>query len=510
MWETAEASMKKLCFVLSALAGVLILANSSQAACIGSSPTWTSTPDQSSVASCVSSAKSGDTINVSAGSATWSSVVTLPSSKDLTITGAGNSTTGITCTASICFRIPHSRTYVISGFEFTGNSGFILHRVDGAVSGKYHRIHHNKFTKTGGGYGSIDIFGEPITNCNETTPAHPTMLYDNNQFVDVRININGTACSWVDGEAQHRLWTQNPRPNSPTGAWPFILYVEDNTFTSTGGLINFIDANFSGRYVVRFNAIVSGPGVNGAYAEVHGMDGGNRGVQWKEIYGNTESFGVENFFGLAFIRSGSGVVFQNRVGASAQAMRLNNRRTSEAPGGAPQCNGASNWDGNSGPHGYPCRDQIGRMMDDSLWTNAGEAYSQQLMPFYFWNNYKGAGSTQYVPALHSDTDPRLIDHIVQNRDWYTENTNFTGTTGVGTGTIASRPLSCTTGVAYWATDEGEWNSRNAGADGQLYKCTSANTWTLYYKPYPYPHPLQAGLAFTSSSPIPTPFNLRVQ
>jgi hypothetical protein len=33
-----------------------------------------------------------------------------------------------------------------------------------------------------------------------------------------------------------------------------------------------------------------------------------------------------------------------------------------------------------------------------------------------------------------------------------------------------------------------------GASGVLYKCTAPNTWTLYYTPYTYPHPLQ-----TSSS-----------
>jgi hypothetical protein len=62
---------------------------------------------------------------------------------------------------------------------------------------------------------------------------------------------------------------------------------------------------------------------------------------------------------------------------------------------------------------------------------------------------------------------------------------------MGVGVIASRPGTCTTGVAYWATNEGEWNSTNgATADGRLYKCTSTNTWTLYYTPYTYPHPLR--------------------
>src|SRR5205823_11054263 len=39
----------------------------------------------------------------------------------------------------------------------------------------------------------------------------------------------------------------------------------------------------------------------------------------------------------------------------------------------------------------------------------------------------------------------------------------------------------------------------SGADGVLYKCTAPNTWTLYYTPYVYPHPLVSG-----ASPTPTP------
>ena len=62
----------------------------------------------------------------------------------------------------------------------------------------------------------------------------------------------------------------------------------------------------------------------------------------------------------------------------------------------------------------------------------------------------------------------------------------------------------TTGVASWKTNEGNWDSIQAGADGVLYKCTSTNTWTLYYTPYTYPHPLQGVAAPTSSTPPGTP------
>src|ERR1700744_5561770 len=57
------------------------------ASCTGSSPTWTCTPDQPSVASGIASSSPGHTINVSAGSATWTTGVTL---NGRTLSGAGS------------------------------------------------------------------------------------------------------------------------------------------------------------------------------------------------------------------------------------------------------------------------------------------------------------------------------------------------------------------------------------------------------------------------------------
>ncbi len=100
----------------------------------------------------------------------------------------------------------------------------------------------------------------------------------------------------------------------------------------------------------------------------------------------------------------------------------------------------------------------------------------------------------------------LALQIRNNRDYYQFSASFNGTSGVGRGTLAARPSTCTTGVGYWATDQGEWNSNSAGPDGQLYKCTATNTWSLYYIPYPYPHPLRSGGPLPSPGP---PNNLRI-
>lgn len=89
-----------------------------------------------------------------------------------------------------------------------------------------------------------------------------------------------------------------------------------------------------------------------------------------------------------------------------------------------------------------------------------------------------------------------VDFAQENRDYFLEQSSFDGTAGIGVGTIASRPATCTVGVAYWATDEGTWNA-NEIPSGKRYECTATNTWTAKYganssgEPLAYPHPYRS-------------------
>jgi hypothetical protein len=168
----------------------------------------------------------------------------------------------------------------------------------------------------------------------------------------------------------------------------------------------------------------------------------------------------------------------------------------------------SAWDGNTDSYGYPAIDQTGRGRGDLITGNHPSKINsitgtiawpnQALEPVYIWNNSGTPNTTLYsngaTNLVHADRD-----YYAQASGIQTSPTSpFDGTSGTGWGTLANRPTTCTTGVAYFATDQGSWNTsasnpygvQQNGADGVLYKATAPNTWTLYYTPYTYPHPLQ--------------------
>lgn len=136
------------------------------------------------------------------------------------------------------------------------------------------------------------------------------------------------------------------------------------------------------------------------------------------------------------------------------------------------------------------------------------ANGQTLDPDYEWMD-----APTHINGLPIRAE---ISHLLKNRDYYNEGINqtaqtnatspFDGTTtiGVGHGTRANRPTTCTTGVIYFSTDQGSWNTAPGGLQGVLDKCTSTNTWTnAVYVPYTYPDPLDSGNS-PASTPVPSP------
>jgi hypothetical protein len=101
---------------------------------------------------------------------------------------------------------------------------------------------------------------------------------------------------------------------------------------------------------------------------------------------------------------------------------------------------------------------------------------------------------------------RVQDVLQPDVEYFAQNDSFDGTTGTGTGLWASRPMTCTQGVGYWATDQGgNWKTKNTDGtddasanDGALYVCDGSNTFNLFYTPYVYPHPLATVVGMESS------------
>jgi hypothetical protein len=389
--------------------------------------------------------------------------------------------------------------HIISGFTMTGladSSGITF--TGNETPGKYFRIHHNRLVASS--WSRINVSGNP-----NDTGRHLSGIFDHNVIVNLSLTGYGAFAQWDENcrDCQDSIWAQQP-PLGRSGA--NVLVVENNHFKPTSNT-NVIDGNHGQRTVFRFNRIT---GNTTSDVEWHGMQGGNRGPQLLEVYGNTST--TSAFSGLVFFRGGTGVVFNNARTAGPSALLTNDRSELDDPiAGVGHCDGTHpGVDGNTGTRGYPCRDQIGRGYDTTKWTHgvsAGPfgAYAQPSMPVYLWGNTPSGAAVDGVGNVPV--------HIGANRDFYDHST-ATGspqTVGVRVGTKANMPAGCTTGVGYWVTDEGNWNSyQPAGTSGRFYKCTATNTWTLYYTPHAYPHPWAGGTGGGGDvASLPAPANLRV-
>jgi hypothetical protein len=215
---------------------------------------------------------------------------------------------------------------------------------------------------------------------------------------------------------------------------------------------------------------------------------------WTEVYRNTFSNMNDRFL---FIRSGSGIVFNNQVSGSSDSIDIDFQRVN--PGGACQnsgrplnfCNGAQSIDGNIEGTGWACTGQPGRV------SGGVDGGSQLWFPFTEFKN--GSESTCVSGGTCDDrTNGRINGPCAATHAPYLKTVgdahsngevDYVNHTNVTIGT--SLPEICTKGQGYWKTDEGEWWAANAGADGRFYLCSATNTWTLYYTPYTYPHPSQS-------------------
>lgn len=359
------------------------------------------TCSQEDVRFAISSAVSGDTVDVPAGSCAWdSNGVLLPSAKTIVLRGAGVDVTTITSANGA-----YSRA-VWMGESGKGSSsrvtGFTFKRFMETiqVDGDGWRVDHCKISNDGKNSWIVD--GVYVPGYREGKPYGTTGLIDHVTFIDARVVVYGGA-TWAD---EHALWA------SPLGLGDSnAVYIEDCKFTNHGQP-NIMDANCGARYVFRHNV------VQNSSIDCHSVQGGNRATRRWEIYNNTIQLTSDAaYFTPIFLRGGTGVIFNNTITGSwgEPYISFDNVRSypkreevvnycvngdcrsnppwDQTHPGYCDTNSPGNlspWDGNqhtSGPDiGWPARDQIGRGGDTRLWTTGNPYPPQTSEPVYLWNN----------------------------------------------------------------------------------------------------------------------------
>ena len=553
----------------------------------------------------------GDTIDIPAGSCTWTTGVTVPSGVGISIIGAGapNSGSGTTGAASSC-----SATAITD--DLTSGGDIFLFQPTASSSGS--RISCMKILGQSGL--SANAINSPFAaegTCNST--ACPNLRIDNVTFDGSlqAVILNSDSLIIADnlfGVLDHNSAAGVLGPpgmefiNFNNSAWNGVGAYGDNSWTSAdsfgtakalylennswgaGVLIGETEAAVpnggegGGRIVARYNNC---NGCLGGVAD-HGTEsnGRPRGGRQIEFYGNaivctsttggcqggvTPRSGVAMMFGnsltvgagswfnsyLAFVDYRTLQYFSSWGGCDGTGLYDDNDSIVYASGVATGVSvsgntatitdstkswGASQWIPNGSPYaihdlttnsGVQITANTANTVSGMGWIgppnfNVGDSYqilratvcidqpnrsggtlmsgampsptgwvNETLDPSYEWDD------SGYNPVF-GNADEGFASQMITNRDFYTDNSHgtpqaqtsptspFNGSSGVGFGTLANRPTTCTSGVGYWATDQGSWNqSGNGFGQGQLYVCTSGNTWTMYYAPFTYPYPLTA-------------------
>lgn len=473
------------------------------------------------VGTAITNALDGATLTFAAGSYTWNGAIAFSNTKALTLICESVGDCDVTA-QSMAMGLhgtlsgTNTKAYRISGFDFTWTSGSGIIRFYGPANYSLNtltslRMDHLTFNAPNGV--RAVIFGS---------------------LTDTGYTGSGGTCSFIYGVLDHITFTSTNSSQLYEGRNDFEcapaaslgsannLFLEDSTIsigTLTDDGLGCIDWQGAGGSVIRFNRYVN------CRMIVHGVNNAWGPTTW-ETYGNAAVYdsisaglaGTYNSGGRQMHHQGSGywVSFWNRhtsvSGHSASNHDLVHYRSFTDGTGENRCDGTVAVDGNRTPletyYGYPCHRQPGRDINAVLfpvyvflnrWTD-----DEAIVGLNCFGNGGTAGP------------PEACDHhTVENRDFFDEAASFTGATGVGSGALASAPGTCQHnteaadagrgGVGYFATNQGSWNVESSsvhaahptgvaathteGADGRLYTCTSANTFTSQYEPYTYPHTL---------------------
>ena len=444
-----------------------------EASCIGSSPNWTAAnATRPEVLACITAASPGDTINVPSGSATWSSPIDI--TKGVKLIGAGIGNTVITRGGSyIISYVPAdysaNAAFRLSGFSFNGAGGDIFKLGRELYPDKQPhqtniRIDQNRFYSASAASMNaiaIEYFGQMFGVVdNNIFESYPYPMRNQNPA--------GYTVLWdpaIAGEKGYTLFLPGSQYN---------LYFEDNTFNMPSTAENAItNSQYSGRYAYRYNTINLHGGQGWWLFDVHGkQDDEMHSPFGAEVYGNRLENNGNRDYGLIQVRGGQVLIHHN---SATEPLAI------EASATVVQCP----------PEPYRSLEMVHNTY----------AFDNRV-------NYTGAltnmGRNDTLSCGGRTRPTKGIDFFDQ-----------ASSPGIGTGPLTSRPTTCSVGQAYWATNQSTndltgmvGKNPTTPISGTLYKCTSQNTWTAFYTPYAYPHPLRGGGSLNLVPAPPTNLTIR--
>jgi hypothetical protein len=246
---------------------------------------------QANVASAIAAASPGDTVQVPAGTCSWSGGISFTG---IQLIGAGSSASGTVITAGKVTMTKHASSYTrISGFRFTGVDDHIY--ADGSATAKPYIIDNN--------YIRSDVSG---TQARAVHLGANGGLLHHNEF---------TAVNWTNADVFNTQtsenWSQGPTFGANDTTGERNIYFEDNTFTNI--VETMPDGDAGSRIVIRHNIYVDSSIVfHGGAPNDSSPNGGTRQL---EVYNNT-FHRVSNSIPLnkwIWVRGSSGVIANNTI-----------------------------------------------------------------------------------------------------------------------------------------------------------------------------------------------------
>ena len=450
---------------------------------------WTATIQaascsQADVQAAITATSAGGTVTVPAGTCTWNTAITID--KGLSLIGAGSGAGGTTIKGS------KDNLIIYSPDDLSAN---LLFRISAFKFDLDHQPIHGLQLYASDMYGGPVLYQKKIrvdhnvfVNLNVTSTQWKYIMtsgvrgvVDNNTFGDSFYPFRSATSYFSDTPPRTcysgcREWQQTE--GIVFGQTDNNMWFEDNdiTISDHGQGLVITDGQEGQRCGFRYNTVHIGSTGYSQLFDWHGNygdgDGSTYSTMGVEVYGN-------NFLG------GAGAASDGRGGRSF--LFLNNY---------------------TGSFSFVIYEEHAASGTPITYTGPNPPqYSQDVNGTYFFGNRTNYTGTNISVDINETCGLCIPGALVAGKNFFTD----TSTPGVSCGPLANRPESCTTGQAYWATNQSACtdltNYVGAGTgktplSGTFYRC-AANAWDGGSTLLTYPHPLRGGDGDTTPPAAPT-------